>query len=164
MSPPPTLPSSFSAEFRSFVTACLQKEPSDRLSVDKLLEHPFITDSNVTDFAEFISTFKPTPTPIMTPNVVTTPITPLNLLREKSLSKDFKFEPRRTPISTPQKLISSATIRFPSVLSTLTAPSSSSKPFSFSDAAQVSVQESYENPDDTAEVGHIAKKSKSRKA
>jgi len=42
--PPPTLPpDKCSPELCAFVGACLQKEPEERPSVAKLLEHPFIT-------------------------------------------------------------------------------------------------------------------------
>ncbi|XP_057466736.1 LOW QUALITY PROTEIN: mitogen-activated protein kinase kinase 6-like [Actinidia eriantha] len=42
-SPPPSAPSDqFSPEFCSFVSACIQKDPKDRLSALDLLSHPFI--------------------------------------------------------------------------------------------------------------------------
>ena len=41
--PPPTLPSpQFSAEFRDFVSSCLQKEPDRRGKIGDLLAHPFL--------------------------------------------------------------------------------------------------------------------------
>ncbi|XP_061359736.1 mitogen-activated protein kinase kinase SIPKK-like [Gastrolobium bilobum] len=41
--PPPSAPSDqFSPEFCSFISACLQKNPRDRLSAPNLLRHPFI--------------------------------------------------------------------------------------------------------------------------
>ncbi|KAK2412434.1 mitogen-activated protein kinase kinase [Trifolium repens] len=42
--PPPTPPSEqFSAEFCSFISACLQKDPANRLSAQELMELPFIS-------------------------------------------------------------------------------------------------------------------------
>lgn len=38
---PPQAPQTFSPEFRSFINACLQKEPKQRASVASLLEHPY---------------------------------------------------------------------------------------------------------------------------
>lgn len=46
--PPPALDSSFSAEFRDFVSLCLQKSPHDRPSAIDLLLHPFLKNSNIT--------------------------------------------------------------------------------------------------------------------
>ncbi|XP_027330022.1 mitogen-activated protein kinase kinase 2 [Abrus precatorius] len=41
--PPPSAPSEqFSTEFCSFISACLQKDPKDRLSAQELMRHPFI--------------------------------------------------------------------------------------------------------------------------
>ncbi|KAI4344550.1 hypothetical protein L6164_011764 [Bauhinia variegata] len=41
--PPPSAPSDqFSPEFCTFISACLQKDPRDRLSAQELLRHPFI--------------------------------------------------------------------------------------------------------------------------
>ncbi|KAH7686176.1 Mitogen-activated protein kinase kinase protein [Dioscorea alata] len=41
--PPPSAPSDqFSPEFCSFISACIQKDPQERLSSLELLEHPFI--------------------------------------------------------------------------------------------------------------------------
>lgn len=41
--PPPTAPSDqFSPEFCSFISACVQKDPQDRMSSLELLSHPFI--------------------------------------------------------------------------------------------------------------------------
>ncbi|KAL5728969.1 mitogen-activated protein kinase kinase [Ranunculus cassubicifolius] len=41
--PPPTAPSDqFSPEFCSFISACIQKDPKDRMSSSDLLSHPFI--------------------------------------------------------------------------------------------------------------------------
>ncbi|MQM11202.1 hypothetical protein Taro_044107 [Colocasia esculenta] len=42
-SDPPVAPQTASAEFRSFISCCLQKEPSRRLTAAQLLQHPFIT-------------------------------------------------------------------------------------------------------------------------
>ncbi|KAE8125867.1 hypothetical protein FH972_020636 [Carpinus fangiana] len=39
---PPSLPEDASEGFRSFIECCLQKESSERWSVDKLLTHPFV--------------------------------------------------------------------------------------------------------------------------
>jgi len=59
-SPPPTLPASkCSPELCAFVTACLQKEPEERLPAAKLLEHPFITkyaEDNF-DMASWVTAF-----------------------------------------------------------------------------------------------------------
>ncbi|KAK2358636.1 mitogen-activated protein kinase kinase [Trifolium repens] len=42
--PPPTPPAEqFSAEFCSFISACLQKDPANRLSAQELMELPFIS-------------------------------------------------------------------------------------------------------------------------
>lgn len=42
--PPPRPPSDqFSPEFCSFISACLQKDPKDRLSANELMRHPFLT-------------------------------------------------------------------------------------------------------------------------
>ncbi|KAH1116885.1 hypothetical protein GYH30_046318 [Glycine max] len=41
--PPPSPPSEqFSTEFCSFISACLQKDPKDRLSAQELMAHPFV--------------------------------------------------------------------------------------------------------------------------
>eukprot|EP00298_Acanthocystis_sp_HF-20_P029753 c8674_g1_i1.p1 GENE.c8674_g1_i1~~c8674_g1_i1.p1 ORF type:complete len:323 (-),score=129.14 c8674_g1_i1:219-1187(-) len=40
--PAPELPDIFSADFRSFVSSCLQMDPASRLTAEQLLEHPFI--------------------------------------------------------------------------------------------------------------------------
>lgn len=41
--PPPSVPSDqFSPEFRSFISACVQKDPKDRQSARELLGHPFM--------------------------------------------------------------------------------------------------------------------------
>lgn len=40
--PPSAPPSHFSAEFCSFISACVQKEPKDRRSASDLMAHPFI--------------------------------------------------------------------------------------------------------------------------
>ncbi|KAK2645298.1 hypothetical protein Ddye_020493 [Dipteronia dyeriana] len=41
--PPPSAPSDqFTPEFCSFISACVQKEPKDRLSAQELLTHPFM--------------------------------------------------------------------------------------------------------------------------
>jgi serine/threonine-protein kinase 24/25/MST4 len=45
MNPPPKLEDAeFSAEFKTFIAACLQKVPELRPSVKELLQHPFLTD------------------------------------------------------------------------------------------------------------------------
>lgn len=42
--PVPSAPSDlFSAQFCSFISSCLQKDPKDRLSANELMRHPFIT-------------------------------------------------------------------------------------------------------------------------
>ena len=41
--PPPKIPDHFSAEFRDFVSGCLQKAPDKRPKIGQLLAHPFIT-------------------------------------------------------------------------------------------------------------------------
>jgi len=46
--PPPELDSSFSPEFRDFVSLCLQKNPQDRPSAIDLLLHPFLKNANIT--------------------------------------------------------------------------------------------------------------------
>ncbi|XP_009339535.2 mitogen-activated protein kinase kinase 5-like [Pyrus x bretschneideri] len=43
MSDPPEAPATASSEFRHFISCCLQKEPSKRLSAAHLLQHPFIS-------------------------------------------------------------------------------------------------------------------------
>ncbi|XP_038696144.1 mitogen-activated protein kinase kinase 2-like isoform X2 [Tripterygium wilfordii] len=49
--PPPSAPSNqFSQEFCSFISACVHKDPKDRLSAQELLNHPFLSkyeDSHV---------------------------------------------------------------------------------------------------------------------
>lgn len=40
---PPEAPATASAEFRSFISYCLQKEPARRPTAAQLLQHPFIT-------------------------------------------------------------------------------------------------------------------------
>ncbi|XP_073011368.1 mitogen-activated protein kinase kinase 5-like [Typha latifolia] len=42
-SSPPEAPDTASPEFRSFISCCLQKDPSRRLTAPQLLQHPFIT-------------------------------------------------------------------------------------------------------------------------
>ncbi|KAK4785893.1 hypothetical protein SAY86_002582 [Trapa natans] len=53
---PPSAPSDqFSSEFCSFISACVQKDPKDRLSASELLDHPFLSlydDLNV-DLASY---------------------------------------------------------------------------------------------------------------
>ncbi|GLJ43957.1 hypothetical protein SUGI_0916370 [Cryptomeria japonica] len=54
--PPCASPDQFSSEFCSFISACVQKEPRDRMSATDLLNHPFIKkyeDQNV-DLAALI--------------------------------------------------------------------------------------------------------------
>ncbi|GAU33159.1 hypothetical protein TSUD_206180 [Trifolium subterraneum] len=56
--PPPTPPSDqFSAEFCSFISACLQKDPANRLSAQELMELPFISmyDDQHVDLSAFFS-------------------------------------------------------------------------------------------------------------
>ncbi|WJX90961.1 serine/threonine protein kinase [Trifolium repens] len=56
--PPPTPPSEqFSAEFCSFISACLQKDPANRLSAQELMELPFISmyDDQHVDLSAFFS-------------------------------------------------------------------------------------------------------------
>ncbi|KAK4265607.1 hypothetical protein QN277_026636 [Acacia crassicarpa] len=64
--PPPFAPSDqFSPEFCSFVSACLQKDPTDRLSAQELMGHPFVNmygDSDV-DLSEY---FKNAGSPLAT--------------------------------------------------------------------------------------------------
>ncbi|GBF98708.1 serine threonine kinase [Raphidocelis subcapitata] len=43
--PPPRLEGPFSEEFRDFVTACLQKDPTARPSARELLSHPFVASA-----------------------------------------------------------------------------------------------------------------------
>ncbi|XP_058113271.1 mitogen-activated protein kinase kinase 5-like [Magnolia sinica] len=40
---PPEMPADSSEEFQSFIKSCMREEPSNRLSAEQLLEHPFIT-------------------------------------------------------------------------------------------------------------------------
>jgi mitogen-activated protein kinase kinase 1 len=56
--PPPTPPAEqFSAEFCSFISACLQKDPANRLSAQELMELPFISmyDDQHVDLSAFFS-------------------------------------------------------------------------------------------------------------
>ncbi|MED6161861.1 serine/threonine protein kinase, variant 2 [Stylosanthes scabra] len=56
--PPPTAPSEhFSTEFCSFISACLQKDPKDRLSAQELMGHPFVSmyDDLHVDLAAYFS-------------------------------------------------------------------------------------------------------------
>jgi mitogen-activated protein kinase kinase 1 len=55
--PPPRPPSDhFTPEFCSFIAACIQKDPKDRLSANELMKHPFITrfDGIKIDLASYI--------------------------------------------------------------------------------------------------------------
>lgn len=47
--PPPSLPDSFSKEFRDFIGQCLKRNPDDRVSVNHLLQHPFLKKTVVED-------------------------------------------------------------------------------------------------------------------
>ncbi|CAA6671060.1 unnamed protein product [Spirodela intermedia] len=47
-SPPPVAPPTASPEFQHFISCCLQKEPSKRLTAAQLLQHPFITRAPIT--------------------------------------------------------------------------------------------------------------------
>ncbi|XP_078438647.1 mitogen-activated protein kinase kinase 3 isoform X2 [Wolffia australiana] len=62
--PSPTPPkNSISPEFRSFIDACLQKDPDERPTADQLLAHPFIRkhEKDGVDLAAFVhSIFDPT--------------------------------------------------------------------------------------------------------
>ncbi|GAA0166863.1 non-receptor serine/threonine protein kinase [Lithospermum erythrorhizon] len=56
--PAPSAPSDiFSPEFCSFIKACVQKDPKDRLSANELMRHPFITmfDDFDIDLAPYLS-------------------------------------------------------------------------------------------------------------
>ncbi|KAI5390638.1 hypothetical protein KIW84_075801 [Lathyrus oleraceus] len=56
--PPPSAPSEqFSPEFCSFISACVQKDPGNRLSVQELLELPFISmyDDQHVDLSAYFS-------------------------------------------------------------------------------------------------------------
>lgn len=48
---PPSLPDSFSKEFRDFIGQCLKRNPDDRVSVNHLLQHPFLKKTVVEDLA-----------------------------------------------------------------------------------------------------------------
>lgn len=53
--PPPSLDSSFSSEFQSFVNSCLEKDVSKRSSVSELLNHPFLKIGKNTNSKEIRS-------------------------------------------------------------------------------------------------------------
>ncbi|CAL9102047.1 unnamed protein product [Musa textilis] len=56
--PPSAPPDQFSAEYSSFISECLQKDPKDRKSAQVLLQHPFLSmydDLNV-DLASYFTT------------------------------------------------------------------------------------------------------------
>ncbi|GLT47784.1 hypothetical protein SLA2020_214470 [Shorea laevis] len=56
--PPPCAPSDqFSPQFCSFISACVQKDPKDRQSALKLLEHPFVNmyDDLVVDLSSYFT-------------------------------------------------------------------------------------------------------------
>ncbi|KZV29656.1 mitogen-activated protein kinase kinase 2-like [Dorcoceras hygrometricum] len=60
--PAPSAPSDlFSPEFCSFISACIQKDPKDRLSANELMVHPFITkyDDIDVDLAMYFSSAGP---------------------------------------------------------------------------------------------------------
>lgn len=40
--PPPSLPATFSREFRDFIAGCMKRSPDERLTVKQLLKHPFL--------------------------------------------------------------------------------------------------------------------------
>ncbi|GER37130.1 MAP kinase kinase [Striga asiatica] len=48
-------PDQFSPEFCSFISACVQKDPKDRLSANELMAHPFITKYNDVDLALYFT-------------------------------------------------------------------------------------------------------------
>ncbi|CAA0835009.1 Mitogen-activated protein kinase kinase 2 [Striga hermonthica] len=48
-------PDRFSPEFCSFISACVQKDPKDRLSANELMAHPFITKYNDVDLALYFT-------------------------------------------------------------------------------------------------------------
>ncbi|CBI35566.3 unnamed protein product, partial [Vitis vinifera] len=55
--PPCASTNQFSAEFCSFISACIQKDPNDRKSAHELMAHPFISmyrDLNV-DLATYFT-------------------------------------------------------------------------------------------------------------
>jgi len=49
--PPPSLPDSFSKEFRDFIGQCMKRNPDDRMSVNHLLQHQFLKKTVVEDLA-----------------------------------------------------------------------------------------------------------------
>ncbi|KAL0410455.1 UNVERIFIED_CONTAM: Mitogen-activated protein kinase kinase, partial [Sesamum latifolium] len=60
--PAPRAPSDlYSPEFCSFISACVQKDPKDRLSTNELMAHPFITkyDNLEIDLAVYFTSAGP---------------------------------------------------------------------------------------------------------
>ncbi|KAL8158676.1 hypothetical protein V2J09_000213 [Rumex salicifolius] len=69
--PPPCAPSDrFSPEFCSFISACLQKDPKNRMSTVRLLEHPFLNmyDDLEVDLAAYFTNTAPPLTTLMESN------------------------------------------------------------------------------------------------
>jgi mitogen-activated protein kinase kinase 1 len=64
--PPPELPSGqFSANFESFVSRCLQKDPSARPDLNALMNHPWVKswEQENVDIAGWVQKWMETPTP-----------------------------------------------------------------------------------------------------
>ncbi|KAG0447175.1 hypothetical protein HPP92_028487 [Vanilla planifolia] len=56
---PPELQEAASADFRDFISRCLQKESSKRWSVAQLLAHPFVTRRDLSGFDQFREIISP---------------------------------------------------------------------------------------------------------
>jgi mitogen-activated protein kinase kinase 1 len=53
-SPPPTPPAHFTTRFHDFISACLRKEPSARVSSSQLLAHPLLSSCAAVDITAWL--------------------------------------------------------------------------------------------------------------